>query len=65
MKEIKKNGPVQMVFKVFNDFFMYKSGIYSRHNRSQTLSNEISYHSVNVFGWNYTTNGIAYWVKLN
>ena len=54
-----------MVFKVFNDFFMYKSGIYSRHPRAQTLSNEISYHSVNVFGWNYTTNGIAYWVKLN
>lgn len=63
MKEIKKNGPVQMIFKVYNDFFFYKSGIYSPHPNAK-LIDDLAYHSVNVYGWNYTSKGIPYWVCL-
>lgn len=62
MKEIRDNGPVQMVFKVFSDFFMYKSGIYSRHPSAQSPTETTSYHSVKVLGWNKTEDGISYWV---
>ena len=62
MKEIKKNGPVQMIFRVYSDFFMYKTGIYSRHPKAITLNDDISYHSISVYGWNFSTNGVPYWV---
>lgn len=61
MEEIIKNGPVQVVFKVYNDFFMYKSGIYSKHPRAEILDERNSYHSVKVLGWG-TENGVDYWV---
>jgi hypothetical protein len=64
MKEIKKNGPVQMIFRVYSDFFMYKTGIYSRHPKAITLNDDISYHSISVYGWNFSTNGVPYWVNF-
>lgn len=63
MEEIVKNGPVQVVFKVFSDFFMYKSGIYSKHPEAQIFDERNSYHSVKVLGWG-TENGVDYWVIL-
>lgn len=62
MEEIIKNGPVQVVFKVFSDFFMYKSGIYSKNQKAQLLDVRDPYHSVKVLGWG-TENGIDYWVR--
>lgn len=65
MKEIRKNGPVQMIFKVYSDFFLYKSGIYSPHPKAKPLNEEQAYHSVNVYGWNYTSSGVPYWYAVN
>jgi hypothetical protein len=64
MDEIEKNGPVQVAFKVYNDFFMYKSGIYSKHPRAQLADVEHPYHSVKVLGWG-TENGVDYWIASN
>ncbi len=64
MKEIRENGPVQMIFRVYSDFFLYSTGIYSRHPHAKTLDDQVSYHSVNVFGWNFTKNGMPYWVFI-
>lgn len=61
MEEILENGPIQIAFKVFDDFFMYKSGIYSKHPNAQILDVENPYHSVKVVGWG-SENGIDYWV---
>lgn len=63
MEEIKENGPVQMGFKVFDDFFMYKSGIYSKHPSAKVANVEDPYHSVKVLGWG-SENGVDYWVLL-
>jgi hypothetical protein len=67
MKEIKAHGPVQMVFKVFEDFFMYKSGIYTKHPLARVVDSMNPYHSVKVLGWgSEIVNGkkISYWVCI-
>ena len=63
MEEIYNNGPVQVVFKVYEDFFMYKSGIYSRHPRANVLNVKDPYHSVKVLGWG-SENNVDYWVRF-
>ena len=61
MEEIIRNGPVQVVFKVYEDFFMYKNGIYSKHPNAKVADVKEPYHSVRVIGWG-TENDIDYWV---
>ena len=63
MEEIIKNGPVQVIFKVYEDFFMYKSGIYSKQPEASLANVEDQYHSVKLLGWG-TENGKDYWVCL-
>lgn len=62
MTEIYQNGPVQVVFKVYEDFFMYKSGIYKPSENA--VGNETIYHSVKLLGWG-TENNVDYWVYFN
>ena len=53
-------GPVQAVFKVYPDFFIYKSGVYE--SSLENISDSISeYHSVKLLGWGFEK-GVAYWV---
>ena len=61
MEEIIKNGPVQVIFKVFEDFFMYKSGIYAKMPETKLANFEDQYHSVKLLGWG-SENGRDYWV---
>ncbi|KAI1241176.1 hypothetical protein IHE44_0009642, partial [Lamprotornis superbus] len=48
MEEIKNRGPVQAIMKVYEDFFLYKGGIY-RH--SQQAGSKWKTHSVKLLGW--------------
>ena len=48
-----------MLFKVYSDFFMYKSGIYSKYKN--TPDYPFSYHAVKVVGFGQERN-IDYWV---
>ncbi|NXG55398.1 TINAG protein, partial [Hemiprocne comata] len=48
MKEIMDKGPVQAIMKVYEDFFLYKDGIY-RH--SQKAGAKWKTHSVKLLGW--------------
>lgn len=65
MHEIAKNGPVQMLFKVHCDFFMYKSGIYSPSPRASVPNVADPYHAVKVLGWGTDENGVDYWIAAN
>lgn len=62
MREIIMQGPVQAVFRVYPDLFMYKSGVYkwSGENHDQ----KAHYHSVKILGWG-TEKGENYWLCAN
>ncbi|XP_053135063.1 tubulointerstitial nephritis antigen [Hemicordylus capensis] len=54
MKEIKENGPVQAVMQVYDDFFLYKSGIYKHSQNAEGQlphSHQKKTHSVKIVGW--------------
>lgn len=62
MREILIQGPVQAVFKVYRDFFMYKEGIYEWSRVAPEADVTDPYHSVKILGWG-TENGVDYWVS--
>ncbi|CAH1778481.1 unnamed protein product [Owenia fusiformis] len=67
MKEIITNGPVQATFAVHEDFFMYKSGIYS-HSAAADDIGLSGYHSVRIVGWasECSSQGeTKYWIVAN
>ncbi|XP_077343940.1 tubulointerstitial nephritis antigen [Lithobates pipiens] len=69
MKEIFENGPVQAVMTVYEDFFLYKSGIY----RYSGLDKETSdrhlkgTHAVKIIGWGAQGNSEKdkFWIIAN
>lgn len=58
-KEIMTNGPVEAAFTVYEDFVMYKSGVY-QHKAGSALGG----HAVRILGWG-TENGSPYWLVAN
>lgn len=64
MHEIAKNGPVQMIFKVYSDFFSYISGVYTPSPMATVHNVANPYHAVKVLGWGTNKNGVDYWVSL-
>ncbi|XP_069127544.1 uncharacterized peptidase C1-like protein F26E4.3 isoform X3 [Argopecten irradians] len=73
MSEIYKNGPVQAIMKVKEDFFMYKSGVYQYTNTTPDLlpdDDDKGYHSVRIIGWGVESNTtddvpVKYWRCAN
>ncbi|GAB6019815.1 hypothetical protein CHUAL_001356 [Chamberlinius hualienensis] len=57
--EIMTNGPVEVDFDVFEDFFAYKSGVY--YHVANVLFGR---HAVKMLGWG-TENGNDYWLVAN
>uniref|UniRef100_A0A0K0CX24 Pept_C1 domain-containing protein n=1 Tax=Angiostrongylus cantonensis TaxID=6313 RepID=A0A0K0CX24_ANGCA len=58
-KDIMRYGPVVGVFEVFQDFFLYKSGIYE-----YTAGGFAGIHAVKILGWG-VENGTEYWTVAN
>jgi cathepsin B len=59
--EIMKNGPVSAAFMVYEDFFLYQSGIY--HHVTGT---EVGGHAVKLIGWGQDEkSGEKYWILMN
>lgn len=57
--EIMKNGPVQAAFRVYEDFYHYKSGVY-QHVTGKMLGG----HAVKIIGWG-VENEVPYWLVSN
>ncbi|GAB6019817.1 hypothetical protein CHUAL_001358 [Chamberlinius hualienensis] len=57
--EIMTNGPVDVAFRVFEDFLTYKSGVYH-----YVTGSYVGNHAVRMLGWG-TENGNDYWLVAN
>ncbi|KAJ3662909.1 hypothetical protein Zmor_007225 [Zophobas morio] len=57
--EVMTNGPLIVNFEVFQDFYNYKSGVYS-----YVSGNSVGYHVVKIVGWG-TESGVPYWLIAN
>jgi len=57
--DIMTNGPVEVAFDVYQDFFSYKSGVYT--HKSGGLAGG---HAVKLLGWG-TLNSVDYWLVAN
>jgi len=57
--EIMTNGPIEVAFDVYEDFFSYTSGVYV--HKTGALAGG---HAVKMIGWG-TLNGVAYWTVAN
>uniref|UniRef100_H3DJZ9 Cathepsin B n=1 Tax=Tetraodon nigroviridis TaxID=99883 RepID=H3DJZ9_TETNG len=58
-QEIYKNGPVEGAFTVYEDFVLYKSGVY-QHVSGSALGG----HAIKMLGWG-EENGVPYWLCAN
>jgi cathepsin B len=59
-QELMTNGPLEVAFWVFDDFFNYQGGIYSLSKGSSFMGG----HAVKLVGWG-TENGVDYWTIIN
>ncbi|NXB77141.1 CATB protein, partial [Donacobius atricapilla] len=59
MAEIYKNGPVEGAFIVYEDFLMYKSGVYQHVSGEQ-----VGGHAIRILGWG-VENNTPYWLVAN
>ncbi|KAL7872282.1 hypothetical protein SRHO_G00072650 [Serrasalmus rhombeus] len=59
MAEIYKNGPVEAAFTVYEDFLLYKTGVY-QHVTGEMLGG----HAIKILGWG-EENGTPYWLAAN
>lgn len=67
--ELKKNGPVQAILLVREDFYMYQSGVYSYSKlfpQSPPSHRRAGLHSVRIIGWGVDrSSGHNYWLCAN
>ena len=59
-ESIMNNGPLVSGFKVYRDFFNYKSGVY-RHTAGGLQGG----HAIKVVGWGVTSTNVPYWIVAN
>jgi len=57
--ELMTNGPLEVAFNVYQDFFNYKSGVYT--HKTGGLAGG---HAVKAIGWG-VLNGVPYWLIMN
>jgi cathepsin B len=57
--DIVNNGPIIAELEVFEDFYMYKSGIYFK-----KAGNYLFSHTVKIIGYG-EENGSLYWICAN
>lgn len=59
MYEIMTHGPITVSYTVYDDFMLYKSGVYVK-----TSDKETGAHVVSILGWG-EENGTPYWLVKN
>lgn len=58
-KELVTNGPFEVSMEVYEDFLVYKSGVYKR-----TKGRFLGLHAVRILGYG-VEDGVKYWLCAN
>lgn len=58
--EIMTNGPVHATMNVYQDFFVYRSGVYK-----QSYGSDTGLHSIKIIGWGTDPSAGPYWICAN
>ena len=58
-QEIYAYGPISVIFTVYEDFMVYKSGVYQHVSGAK-----LGLHAVKMLGWGIE-NGVSYWLCVN
>lgn len=58
-KEIMTHGPAEAAFQVYEDFLLYKNGVY-QHTKGDFLGG----HAIKIIGWG-VENNVKYWLIVN
>lgn len=59
MTEIYENGSVEVLYRIYADFPLYKSGVYQH-----ITGKRVGLHAVRILGWG-VENGVKYWLCMN
>jgi cathepsin B len=59
-QDLMTNGPIEVAFDVYEDFFSYKSGVYT--HKTGGLAGG---HAVKLVGWGTDPKGGDYWIVAN
>ncbi|XP_001948185.1 cathepsin B-like cysteine proteinase 3 [Acyrthosiphon pisum] len=59
-REVQTYGPVSAYFSLYDDLFLYTSGVYARTEKSKF----VRYQSAKLIGWG-VENGVDYWLLVN
>ena len=59
MEDVATNGPISVLFDMYEDFYSYSSGIYNH-----TEGSKVGGHVVKLIGWG-VENGVKYWTIAN
>lgn len=63
MQEIFNNGPVTGAMMVYEDFMVYKSGVYQKSDDEG--NQQLGGHAIRIIGWGVDKDGKKYWVCSN
>ncbi|XP_068682472.1 uncharacterized protein [Montipora foliosa] len=58
--EIMSYGPVEAVFTVYEDFMVYREGVYIH-----VSGGTVGLHAIKMLGWGTSSEGIDYWICAN
>jgi len=75
--EIIKNGPIVVIFAVYEDFLTYKSGVYTKQDtifdakkQTNVPNKHMGWHAVRIIGWGVQSAGnpgtpVLFWLAAN
>jgi cathepsin B len=63
-REIFLNGSITAAMMVYEDFMVYKTGVYQK-GESNKSNQQLGGHAIRIIGWGVTSEGVKFWLCVN